>query len=181
MGAGGFASSLAAGIGGRNSTEHTISNWMRSDWDKFVGGYSPLLEAQQASINDNSLVGRAESDAGAVTERAAGIQSRALARRGISIGGAQASMMQKAQGLAAATTTANNINNARLEQRDRNEQTAADIANFGADVRNQAMDNMLNGAGIASSRAANNRAAAASNRQQTQAGIATAATIAIML
>lgn len=166
---------------GITSGQNTIAGWMRRDWDRFTTDYTPLLNHQMASLKDNSLVERAETDAPAIAERDAAMSARATARRGLALTQDQSEALTRRRSLATATQTADMVNNARLNQRDRNEATASNLANFGADMRNQAMDNMLNGMGIASNRAANNRQAAANARAQNQQTAAAVASIAVMM
>lgn len=160
------------------SSQSSVGSWLRSDWDNFVKNYTPLLQQQLASLNDNTLVKRAISDSADSATNTAATTARNQARYGVgNLSPTQQTAMKKRMAFDNSLRTSTNVNNARLEQRDRNENTALALAQQGNAIKDMAMDNMLQSVGIASNRSMANRQAAQQAQQANQQTAATAATI----
>ncbi len=166
----------------RNITEaeKMVANEYRKDIDDFVSNVMPLVQQQIGSLDDNSIVRSAIRDTQGNAEMAEGMQKRNTARYGLGMSPAQRKALAKQRKQDAAANTAGAQNNARLVQKDRNENVALGLASMGNNYRQQGMDDMMNAVGIGSNRAMANAQSASAARQQNLGTAASLATMAFM-
>lgn len=144
------------------------------DWRAFVSRAAPHLQNLIPSLNSTALVDRAETDVASGRVRQQAINARSLARRGLGVPPALAQTQDRADAIA----TTNIMNNARLQQRDRNTALATNLATTGNQLRQLGMTNALGAASIQSGREMYNE------QQQTAAtntNLSIAAMIAMMM
>jgi len=149
------------------------------DWNKFMQDWGPLIQKQMESLTDNSMVQRAEEDAARTPGQVAGAMDRALARRG-GTGATQHAALAAARQYSDPLQAANTINNARIDQRTRNFDTAIKLSGLGTDVYQMGMDNIRESEGLAAQRKMNDRAASAAYKQNLLSGALTLGSAAAM-
>lgn len=150
-----------------------------ADWNKFWTDWGPLIEQQMGSLNSNAMVERAKGDAAAVPGQMAGAVDRALSRRG----GATASQraaLDAGRAVNTATTTADIMNNARIDQRTRNTDAALKMSGLGTSIYQMGLDNVRESEGLAAQRKMNNDSAKAAWKSNLIGAGATLAAAAIM-
>jgi len=149
------------------------------DWNKFMTDYGPLLERQLASLDDQSLVKTAERDAKVVPGLAIKAADRAAMRRG-GYTLPQFASLYKTRNVNAATQTADILNNARMDQRNRNLDTAYKYSQLGTDIYQMGLDNVRESEGLATQRRMNNQAAKQAHKQNLMGlGMTTLAAFAL--
>lgn len=153
------------------------------DWNKFMTDYGPIIEKQMASLNSTAMVDRASKDATRVPDLMEGAVNRAAQRRG-GITSTQFHGLAASREMNRATTTADLLNNARLDQRNRNTETAYKMSGLGTDVYQMGLDNVRESEGLATQRRINNATAsqqAKSNVMGAAATIGSAALFALAM
>lgn len=143
------------------------------DWNKFMTDYGPIIEKQMASLNSTSMVDKAQKDATVVPGLMAGAVDRAAQRRG-GMTFSQRLSLAKSRSLNDAATSADIINNARLDQRNRNTETAYKLSGLGTDIYQMGLDNVRESEGLATQRRINN---ATANQQAKSNLMGAAATL----
>lgn len=181
-------------VGGLNSTTNanapyqvdlgqvpdgTSADYAGQDWNKFMADWGPLIEKQMASLTDNSMVDRAAKDAERTPGQIAGAVDRNIARRG-GVQGDQRMAIDASRQLYNPLQAANTMNNARIDQRTRNFDTALKLSGMGSDVYQMGLDNIRESEGLAAQRRMNNAQAKATNKQNLVSGGITLATAAAM-
>lgn len=136
------------------------------DWNKFMTDYGPILEKQLASLNSNAMVDKAAEDARVVPGLMSGAVDRAARRRG-GMTFSQRLALGQSRKLTDATTTADLMNNARLDQRNRNTESAYKLSGLGTDIYQMGLDNVRESEGLATQRRMNN----AARQQQEKSNI----------
>lgn len=139
------------------------------DWNKFMQDWGPLIEKQMQSLTDGSMVQRAIDDAARTPGQMSGAIARSVARRG-GLGATQQAAIDASRQFSDPLQAANTINNARIDQRTRNFDTALKLSGLGTDVYQMGMDNIRESEGLAAQRKMNNRAADAAFKQNLLAG-----------
>ena len=132
-----------------------------------------------ASLTDNSMVDRAAKDAERTPGQIAGAVDRNIARRG-GVQGDQRMAIDASRQLYNPLQAANTMNNARIDQRTRNFDTALKLSGMGSDVYQMGLDNIRESEGLAAQRRMNNDQAKATNKQNLVSGGITLATAAAM-
>lgn len=161
--------------------ERAVAGEYRRDFDDFVANVMPLVNQQISSLDDNSMVTQAIDDNRQNAQMSADIQKRNASRVGLGYSSPaqkQALNRQRKRNLAA--NMAGNENNARLAQKDRNENVALGLATMGNNYRQQGLDDMMNAVGIGSNRAQSNAQSASASKQANLGTAASLATMAIM-
>lgn len=157
----------------------TSANYAGQDWNKFMADWGPLIEKQMATLTDNSMVDRAVTDAARTPGQIAGAVDRNIARRG-GVQGDQRLALDASRELYNPLQAANTINNARIDQRTRNFDTALKLSGMGSDVYQMGLDNIRESEGLSAQRKINNAQAKAQNKQNLVSGGITLATAAAM-
>jgi hypothetical protein len=157
----------------------TSADYAGQDWNKFMADWGPLIEKQMASLTDNSMVDRAAKDAERTPGQIAGAVDRNIARRG-GVQGDQRMAIDASRQLYNPLQAANTMNNARIDQRTRNFDTALKLSGMGSDVYQMGLDNIRESEGLAAQRRMNNAQAKATNKQNLVSGGITLATAAAM-
>lgn len=155
----------------------TAANYAGQDWNKFMSDWGPLIEKQMNSLKDNSMVDQAVEDAARTPGQMAGAVDRNIARRG-GVQGDQRRAIDSARELYNPLQAANTINNARIDQRTRNFDTALKLSGMGSDVYQMGLDNIRESEGLAAQRKVNNAQAKAQNKQNLVSGGLTLASAA---
>lgn len=150
-----------------------------ADWNTFMRDYGPLIERQMGSLNSTELVDRAKADAAVVPSLVTGATRRAAQRRG-GMTLTQRTALGRAGEVSEAATSADLINNARLDQRQRNTETAYKLSGLGTDIYQMGLDNVRESEGLAAQRRANN-AAASQQAKSNALGLATTAAAMFLL
>lgn len=160
----------------------------KEEFDRFLKDFRPTEEKLVASLGQSSVdtsMQSAQSDA----IRARQSLSRMRERYGASLGGAEATGETRQNALSGALGAVGAGNTAVLADRDNREQTLANLMNTGQVVRQQALGNWSSAAGSETARANTNSANQSAYKQQKAAakqsniatGVATAATIAVVM
>ena len=137
-----------------------------TDWREFLNTAQVLIPELADSLDSTALIDQAREDATVANSQAQEARRLAMERRGIKLSDAQASYLNRADALNAATNTAQTVNNARLDQQQRNDTLLQNMANFAGQVQSLAGDNVRSANHLASQRAMNNRAAREQQRQE---------------
>lgn len=140
----------------------SAASYSGEDWNKFMTDYGPLIEKQMASLNSTGLVDKAAKDAAVVPGLMNRAADRAAQRRG-GVTNSQKMSLATSRSFNNATTVADIMNNSRLDQRNRNVDTAFKLSGLGTDVYQMGLDNVRESEGLATQRRMNNAA-----RQQQQ-------------
>jgi hypothetical protein len=149
------------------SADAILASVTRDQWQHYLRQFAPLEEQLVSDIDSNELVERAANDA--ATQVGAGKASldRSIARYGLNMTGAQRAQLERQRQLGAATNTAQSINTARIDQRERNLGVAADLMMKGRGVSSSAIDGLGQAAGLEAQRNAANAQAKAQSSAQT--------------
>ena len=147
----------------------TSAHYAGEDWNKFMADWGPLIQKQMGSLTDNSMVERAVADAARTPGQVAGAVDRNVARRG-GVQGDQRLALDAARTLYNPLQAANTINNARIDQRTRNFDTALKLSGLGTDVYQMGLDNIRESEGLAAQRKMNNDASKAAWKQNLIGG-----------
>lgn len=149
-----------------------VSQTLRNSFRDYVSRSSDSIDSQIASLNDNTLVTDAidsNKQAGKIAAENARVNS---ARFGLSMTPEQRKAMMRLSALRAGAGDVNTVNNARIKQRDRNENVALDLSQQQRSLLNDGRDNILQAVGLGSARERNNKAGAAAARN-ANLGLAT--------
>lgn len=158
----------------------TTAAYAGQDWNKFWTDYGPLIQKQMSSLNSTDMVDKARADSRVAPGLMTGAVDRAIARRG----GATATQrlaLDASRPITAATTSADLINNARMDQRQRNVDTAQKMSALGTDIYNMGLDNVRESEGLAAQRRINNANAKASAKSANMGAAASVAMTAAVL
>jgi len=183
-----------AGLGGVPAAQPTVANtvnmagipsgtaasYASSDWNKFITDYGPLIDKQMASLNSTKMVDQARKDAAVAPGLLSGAVDRAAARRG-GLTSTQHLALDASRPLTAVTTSADLINNARMDQRQRNVDTAQKMSALGTDVYQMGLDNVRESEGLAAQRRINNANAKASAKSANMGAAGTVVMAAVLL
>lgn len=149
------------------------------DWNKFMTDYGPILQQQLATLNSTKMVDKAAEDARVVPGLMESAADRAAARRGGKTN-TQSNALTAFREKNRATTTAGLMNNSRLDQRQRNTDTAYKLSGLGTDVYQMGLDNVRESEGLATQRRMNN-AASKQAQKQNMLGLGMTAAAAFLL
>ena len=142
----------------------------RDQWNHYLKQFGPLEEQLVSEINDNSLVTGAARDSAKQNAVAEQSFNRDMSRFGVNTTGVQAKQMARMRSLGDAANNTFAINNARLEQRDRNIALGGDLMQIGRGVAGQGISGLGDVAGMAAQRnAANAQAKAQASAQRNSA------------
>lgn len=163
------------------TADQTLAHVTRAEWDNYLRDFGATEEALVASLSDASLIDKARSSAPKQNILAAEAQSRSLGRRGVQMTGAQAAALQRNSALSNALNNATALNNARVDQRERNLSLGSTVMQLGRGVNSTALEGMGTAASLESSRNAQNAAAKAQSKANTLGTIGSIAQTAAML
>lgn len=137
--------------------------------------YVPVEDDAIASLNDRSIINRAQANAERGFDRAPGRILRDLSRYGVRLGKEDIEAGKVGFEMERALGTADVVNNARLDQFDRNRTLRNELINVGRGFSSDANGMLTEAAGLKTNRDNNNRAAAA---QRKASYISTAGSLA---
>ncbi len=161
--------------------EKVVAAEYRSDFENFRTNVMPLINDQINSLDDRTIIKRSMADNADLGQRSKEQQDRMAARMDLGYSSPnQAAALGRQRRRNLASTMAGNENNARLVQKDRNDNVALNLASLGNNYRQQGLDDMMNAVGIGSNRAMANAQSASAARQQNIGTAASLATMAIM-
>lgn len=151
---------------GDSKAANTLGNITRDQWQHYLQQFGGLEQQLVDSRNDQSLVDSAAT--AAVKQARIGRESTArdISRYGLGMTGAQANMLARTQQLGDATNTAQSMNTARIDQRDRNMTVMADLMMKGRGVASSGIDGLGDAASTEASRNAQNAQAKAADKAQ---------------
>ena len=141
----------------------------RDQWNHYLKQFAPLEEQLVGEINDNSLVLGAARDSAKQNAVAEQSFNRDMSRFGVNTTGVQAKQMARMRSLGDAANNTYAINNARLDQRDRNIALGGDLMQIGRGVAGQGISGLGDVAGMAAQRNAANAQAKAQASAQNRA------------
>lgn len=125
----------------------------RAAWGRFMSEVYPSLQEQMKNLGkDRSLIEQATKDTEQGFKTARQTRGLANARRGVNLSADQTKAMNKSDSMGKALAMVANKNNARLAQKDRNQQHAMQLASVGNTIRNIAGRNLASASGLSSSR-----------------------------
>jgi len=153
QGTGGYSQYQTSNLPEVSDPESVYANMTRSDYDNYMRDYRGFEEMLLKARDDTSLIDKARRNAPKEAEKAKGIQARNLARYG---GGGLSVAQQQEQGRAmqrgGMLSMAGNVNNARINQREVNQATMADLINIGQGINRNALGQMGDAASMAANR-----------------------------
>ena len=133
--------------------ESVYANMAKSDYDNYMKDFRGFEERLLAARDDTSLIDQARIDAPKQAEINKGIQQRNISRYG---GGGLSNAQRSEQGRqmqrSGKLSLAGGVNNARINQREVNQATMADLIKIGQGVNRNALSQMGDAAGMASAR-----------------------------
>jgi len=133
--------------------EAVYADLTKRDYDSYMKDYRGFEERLLKARDDTSLIDRARENAPKEMEKAKGIQERNISRYGgAGLSNAQRSEQGKAMQRGGALSLAGNVNNARLQQRDVNQATMADLINLGQGLNRNALSQLGDSAAMAAGR-----------------------------
>lgn len=139
----------------------------RDQWSHYLKQFGPLEQQLVGETNDQSLVSgaaQASSKQNAIAEQSF---DRDKSRYGVNMTGVQGKQMDRMRSLGDSANNTYSINNARLEQRDRNLDLSSNLMQVGRGVAGQGMQGLGEAAGMAAQRnAANAQAKAQASSQR---------------
>lgn len=131
---------------------------------RYESDYIPVEDQAIASLDDTSLVKRARQSTVNGFSRSVGRFNRDLSRYGVAPSAADRENSNLRFSFDAARTSADTVNNSRLDQFDRNRSVRGELINIGRSLANESFSNVSEAAGLQTSRENNNRAASASSK-----------------
>lgn len=158
-----------------------VADEIRNSFQDFITNNEASIQQQLDSLNDNSIVTDALADNDKLAGRSLARRTSGNARFGLGMTEAQRKSIERLSSLNQSKTKTGNVNNARLAQRDRNENVALGLSQNASTIRGQGLDNLLSAVGLSSARTAQSNAssaAATAGNQQTGAALASLAVAA---
>jgi len=120
--------------------EKAYADIARSDYEDYMRDFRPFEERLLESRDDTSLIDQADETATETTQRAREIQQRNIERYGgAGLTAVQKQEQEKALNLGGALNRADLLNRSRIQQREVNQATLADLINIGQGVNRSAL------------------------------------------
>ena len=150
-----------------SAADRTAAAVTRDQWSHYLRQFGPLEEQLVGEVNDQSMVRSAARDATKQNAIAEQSFDRDVSRYGVNMTGVQAKQMDRMRSLGDTSNNTFAINNARLEQRDRNIALGGDLMQVGRGVAGQGISGLGDVAGMSAQRnAANAQAKAQASSQR---------------
>lgn len=151
----------------------------RSQWQHYLTQFGPLEESLTADLNSEALVTQARETAARQSVAGEASLGRTIDRYGMgNAPGAMQAQLERQRVLGDAESTAQAVNTARLDQRDRNTSLGASLMQVGRGVANQGLSGMGDVSTMEANRNAHNsnlKAQQKAQQNQTAGALATAA------
>lgn len=160
------------------SADATLAAVTRDQWNHYLQQFAPLENELVGDVNSRELVEKAASSAATQTAVGNASLDRSISRYGLNMTGVQRSQLERQQALGNATNTAQAVNTARIDQRDRNLSLAANLMQQGRGVSSSAISGLGDAANSEAQRNAANAQAKAQAKAQRTSTIATGLGIA---
>ena len=145
--------------------EKAYADIARTDYEDYIRDFRPFEEDLIEARDDTSLIDQAAETAAETTQRAREIQQRNIERYGgAGLTAVQRQEQQKAMSLGGALNAADLINRARVQQREVNQATLADLINIGQGINRNALGQLNTAAENAARRDMAYKSARASHR-----------------
>jgi len=169
-----------------NDPSKTLAQLTDRGWARYEQDYIPVENDAIASLDDMSIIDDARTRAGDsnILDRAKQRSERELSRYGLRMNNAQKANQDVNLGVEGASTAADTMNNARINQFDRNRGFRNQLINIGRGIAGDAQAGLSDAAGMQTGREnANRNARAAASAQDTQlfGGLASTAVMAAMM
>lgn len=143
--------------------------------------YRPLGREMVADVNSTAIVDAAKAGTSSYSaERTAQRGARQRARLGITGTPSEQAMSEYQASLGATTTADGAINQARVQQKERNDALRTDLLNISRGIQTSAINSATNAATTEANRNATNANAAAQNKTARNAATGTLASLALM-
>jgi len=166
----------------RNVTDpdQTLSDVSMRDWRTYQDMYQPLIDDMIESANSRDIVEGAQDRIEGMGERTSEIRGRQASRSLASLTPAQRKALERRGSFTTAQESDAAINNARIQQRDTNQNRRAELISTALGAAQQGSQGLSQAAGMQASREMANANASASARNQNL-GLATAALMAFLI
>lgn len=140
-------------LAGVSDPEETYAQITRNDYNNYMRDYRNFENRLIAARNDTSLIDQAKIDAPKQVQISKDIQKRNIERYGgAGLSNAQKSEQGREMQRGGQLNLAGGVNNARINQREVNQATMADLINIGQGVNRNALGNLGSAAGMAADR-----------------------------
>lgn len=153
------------------SSDSTLANITREQWQHYVDTYGGVEERMANDVNSTEMIRDARSISATQNRLGQALQARSISRRGLNMTPAQRQAMEKNQSYAAALSSADAVNNARVNQRERNISLGNEMAMIGRKVNSDSYNGLGTAASLEASRNSANAQAKASSKASTLGAI----------
>ena len=154
------------------SADATLAAITRDQWNHYLQQFAPLENELVGDVNSRDLVTKAAKTAATQTRVGDASLDRSISRYGLNMTGVQRAQLERQQAIGNATNTAQAVNTARVDQRDRNLSLAANLMQQGRGVSSSAISGLGDAANSEAQRNAHNaQAKAQAKAQQTSTAI----------
>lgn len=155
---------------GPNTTNQQIEQFhadtVNDASQRYQETYMPQEEELAAQLNDRSIVSDAKANANSSFDGASGRAQRNIGRYGIQQTGAQRQYSDRTQGLSRARNYVDQVNNANLDQYDRNIGLRNNLINIGQGIQADSLTQQGNQAASATGRINNQESASTALKAQ---------------
>lgn len=167
--------------GSRATPDDQLAYLSKSQWAHYMNQFAPVEDELVGEINSTKMVDQARSTAARQIETGQGSIDRVKSRYGL--GGAPkgfSRVLERQQAMGDAGGTAQAVNTARVDQRERNLGLMSEMMQVGRGVASQGMSGMADVAGMAAQRDAQNAQASAANKAGRISTAASLGALALM-
>lgn len=158
---------------GSNTTNEQIEQFhadtINNASKRYQETYMPQEEELAAQLNDRSIINDAKANANSSFDGAAGRAQRAIGRYGIQQNAAQRQYSDRGEGLRRARNYVDQVNNANLDQYDRNIGLRDNLINIGQGIQADSLSQQGNQAASATGRINNHETASTAHKAQRRA------------
>jgi hypothetical protein len=164
----GTAAERAQALGGvlSNDPAQLLAQLSEREQQRYNTDYAPVEDRAIASLNDTSMIRDARANADAGFRMAPARMQREMGRYGMQQSAVDRQESDMGFSMGRSLTKANNVNNARLDQFDRNKGMRSELINFGRGVAGDVYSGLGDATALKESRDAANRQASANNKAQ---------------
>lgn len=164
----------------KNQTpDNILAGITNREQQRFTQLYRPLQQDLISSLNDRSIVDGARATAAGAGEAGEARTLRNLRRYGLQQSPVEAQQAQRMAQIGQSLDFDSTINDARIEQKERNDGLRRQLIDVGRGVSDTANSGLGQAAGLQAQRDANNAANKAAGKAQTTQMLASAAMIAL--
>ena len=136
------------------------------DWDTYKQFYSGTIENLLGQLDSRDIVDSTQKRVDGMGERAQGMTRRDLSRSLAGLTPAQQKALERREGIMGATDATGQMNNARLQQRDVNQQRRSDLVSIATGASQMGSQGLGQAAGMQANRQMANANASAQNKAQ---------------